>query len=384
MPGPTREPPGPDTGRVPAPRSPSAEQPDWPPAVAWLGAQARNAPLRAGLALGLGALGALALGRALAAVTGVLLLAIVALVLAAGLEPLVLALQRRLRLPRRAAALLALGLAAVAVAAVVVVLVVPAERGVSALVRDLPGLAGQVQRGDGAVGDLARRLSLEARARQLVGKVLTPSGALALTGGVLSVARTALIDLVVLGALLAITARLSLDLPGARAAAYRLVPRSSRAQVTRLADSGLRRVGAFVVGDIITSVIAGVGMWGFLLVAGVPSPAALGLLVGVADLVPTVGALAGGAVVALVALSVSPATALATVVFTLVFRQLEDYLIIPRVMARAVAVAPLLSVTSVLAGAALLGVLGALLAVPVAACVQLLVEELVLPTQQQR
>lgn len=352
------------------------------PGMAQLWKEARERPFRTGFVLSLGAAGAVLLGRALLAAAGVLVLVVLGVVLAAGIEPLVLALQRRLRLARRGAAVVAMLLVGAGVAVVLVVLVAPAARGLTGLLSRLPVLAEQAQNGHGAAADLARRLMLQQRAADLVTRVVTPEGALRVSGGLFTVARTAFTLTFAAVALGVVVVRLTLDFPRAKRAAYRLVPRSRRARVTLLADAALVRVGSYLLGNVFTSVVAGTAMWVFLLVVGVPHAAALGLLVGVADLVPLVGALAGGAVVALVALSISPGVALATVVFTVVFRQLEDYLLIPRVMAKAVDVAPLLSVVSTLIGGALLGIAGALLAVPVAACAQLLVQEVALPRQE--
>jgi predicted PurR-regulated permease PerM len=116
---------------------------------------------------------------------------------------------------------------------------------------------------------------------------------------------------------------------------------------------------------------------------GLPYPKLLGMLVALADLVPVVGSTVGGLVVALVALSHSVPMAVATVAFYVVYRFLEDYLLTPRVMARTVHISPGLTVLASLIGGAVLGLVGALIAIPVAATIQLLLEELAFPRMDQ-
>jgi predicted PurR-regulated permease PerM len=129
--------------------------------------------------------------------------------------------------------------------------------------------------------------------------------------------------------------------------------------------------------------VAGAGTLLWLVSFGVPDPLALAVLVGIFDLVPVVGSTVGGAIVTLVALTVSLPTAIATLGFYLVYRLLEDYLLVPRVMRATVSVSPLITIVALILGASLLGIIGALLAVPVAAAVQLMVTEVAVPRQDR-
>jgi len=130
---------------------------------------------------------------------------------------------------------------------------------------------------------------------------------------------------------------------------------------------------------VVTSLIAGAAtfVWCFLL--DVPYALLLGAFVAILDLFPY-GSSVGGFVVALVALTVSIPVSIATVAFYIVFRLAEDYLLTPRIIGRAVKVPGGVTVVAVMIGGALLGVVGALMAIPVAAALQLLVSELLLPT----
>ena len=97
------------------------------------------------------------------------------------------------------------------------------------------------------------------------------------------------------------------------------------------------------------------------------------------DLVPVVGSSIAGVIVSLVALAVSLPTAIATAIFYVAYRFIEDYLLVPRVMRQAVNVSPVVTVLAVIIGGALLGIIGALVAIPIAAGIKLVLEQSVFP-----
>jgi predicted PurR-regulated permease PerM len=149
--------------------------------------------------------------------------------------------------------------------------------------------------------------------------------------------------------------------------------------VILIGDEVLAKVGAYVLGNVLISAIIGVVTFIWLEIFQVPYPLALSVLVALLDLVPVVGSTIAGIIVALVALSVSWPVALATVAFYIVYRFLEDYLLVPKIMGRAVDVPDTVTVVSVLIGGVLLGVVGALVAIPVAAAVTMVLREAVFP-----
>ena len=170
------------------------------------------------------------------------------------------------------------------------------------------------------------------------------------------------------------------DLPRIRSGLYRLAPHSRRPRLILIGDEIVAKVGAYVLGNLLISVIAGSVTTIWLLIFGVPYAALLGLLVGLLDLIPVVGSTIGGLVASLVALTVSVPVALATVGFFVVYRLVEDYLLVPRIIGGVVKVPALVTIVAVLLGAALLGVIGALVAIPIAAAVLLVVREVALPS----
>ena len=173
------------------------------------------------------------------------------------------------------------------------------------------------------------------------------------------------------------------DLPRIRALGYRFVPRERRPRAILIGDDILAKIGAYVLGNLAISVIAGVLTFGWLLVFGVPYAFLLSVLVALLDLIPVVGSTLAGVIVAAVALTVSLPVCLATIGFFVVYRLFEDYVLVPRLIGKAVKVPALVTVVSVLIGAALLGIVGALVAIPAAAALVLVAREIWFPRLDQ-
>ncbi|HET6815835.1 MAG TPA: AI-2E family transporter [Mycobacteriales bacterium] len=327
-----------------------------------------RSPFRIGFTATLGAAVAAALAVAALRAWGVLILLLIAAFLAVGLDPMVAWLTKH-RWHRTVAAAAVL----LAVLAVVVVFIASAVPALTTeyhhLHTQVPRLLSHLQARHDALGRAARKVHISSAT---VSKFVSFHGVVTATRTVLSLAVSALTVAV-------LTAYLLANLPAIKSTAYRLAPRTRRARVGLLTDEILRLVGSYLLGNVITSAIAGAAMFVFLLAVGVPDALFLGLLVALFDLIPMIGAPVAGIIVALVALSVSVPIAIATVAFTLAFRVLEDYLLSPRVMKATVEVAPVVTVVAVLVGGSLLGIVGALIAVPVAAALDLIRREIVQP-----
>ncbi|HMD56752.1 MAG TPA: AI-2E family transporter [Solirubrobacteraceae bacterium] len=135
-------------------------------------------------------------------------------------------------------------------------------------------------------------------------------------------------------------------------------------------------VASYVLGNILISVLATVATWIVLSLLGVPYALALGFVVGFFDLIPLVGATLGAIVVALATVTVSfPVATIVWVGFIIVWQRFEDYVVQPLVYGRALHVNPIVTIISVLIGASLLGILGALIAIPTAAAIQILLTD---------
>jgi predicted PurR-regulated permease PerM len=173
------------------------------------------------------------------------------------------------------------------------------------------------------------------------------------------------------------------NMPGIKRTMYRVVPRSRRARVGLLTDEIFNRVGGYVLGNVATSLVAGLcaGIW--LWAWGVPYAVALAMFVAIMDLIPLIGATIAAVVVTAIALFSGIPTGVATFAYFMGYQQFENYVLQPRVMKATVDVAPVVTIVAALLGAALLGVLGALIAVPIAAAIQLLLTEVAFPRQDE-
>ena len=293
-----------------------------------------------------------------------------ALFIAVGLDPIVSWLTQR-RLPRWLAVVVTL-LGVLALAAAFLALAIPritAEA--TTLVHQLPQHAKDLQNHNSELGKLNAKYHIESKLPALIS-----SHGAGLVSGVFSVGA------VVLSAVssLLLVAVLSLyflgGLPRIKLFAYRLVPASRRPRTILLTDEIFRRVGGYVLGNALTSIIIGTGTALWMLAWGIPYPFLLGMFVALIDLIPVIGSYIGGAAVVLTALAVSLPVAIATLTFMIVYKLAEDYLIVPRVMGRTVQVPATVTLVAVLIGGALLGIIGALVAIPVAAAARLLIEEI--------
>jgi predicted PurR-regulated permease PerM len=336
----------------------------------------RRAPFLVGFLGALGVACALALAYLVVAIGQLLVYFGLAFFLATGLDPAVRWLYRH-GLSRPVAVLVVLA-AAFGVFVLFLVFAVPvAVTQASNLARDIPGYLHNIENHHTTLGKLNTKYHIVSRLQ----KLLEGNGASVNT--VLGAGKVALDLLGAVVLVVILTIYLLVDLPRVKRGLYLLAPRSRRARVVLLTDSVLDRVGGFVLGNLFTSLVAGVGTSAWAVIVGVPYAVFLGLLVALLDLIPVVGSTVGGIIVSLVALSVSLSVAIATGIFYVVYRFFEDYLLTPRVMARTVALPALATVAATVIGGALLGIIGALVAIPIAAAVRLLIEQVAEPSLEK-
>jgi predicted PurR-regulated permease PerM len=305
-------------------------------------------------------------------VRGVLVLIGLALFLAIGLEPAVSVLARRW-LPRWAAVLTVIMLVLTVVGGFLAAAIPPLVREASQFITQAPTMLGRLQSEHSVLGQFNARLHLQQHLQQ------TLSGDTSrLFGGLLGAGQVvfnALSSTVIVAVLIVYFVA---DLPRIRATLYRLVPNSRRPRAILLGDEIFAKVGGYVLGNLLTSLIAGSLTWIFLVIMGVPYPLLLGIFVAIVDLLPVIGSVIAGVVVCLVALSVSLPVCLATIGFFIVYRLAESYLIVPRIIGRAVNVPAVVTMVAALLGGALQGIVGALVAIPAAAALLLLTQEVLI------
>ena len=153
-------------------------------------------------------------------------------------------------------------------------------------------------------------------------------------------------------------------------------PAQQAERIRRATDAIANAVGSYVGGALAQATIAGFAAWLMLVILGVPSPLPLALIVALLDLIPMVGATLGAVIVGVVTLFVDfPTTTIIWAIFAIAYQQFENYVVQPRIQSRAVELDPFLVVVAALFGGALLGVIGALLAIPTAAAIQIALRE---------
>lgn len=300
-----------------------------------------------------------------------------AMFVAVGLDPVVTWLARRV-LPRWAAVTVVvaalLGVVVLFLALAIPVFVTQATR----LADHLPQYMTRLQDHSSTLGRLNARYHVVPHLQQLLDGSGGSSGS-ALSSGVMGVGKAVIGALTSTVLVLAVAIYALADMPRIKRGLYLLAPRSRRARMVLLTDEILDRVGGYVLGNLAISVVSFVGTYLWCLALGVPYPLLLGLLVGLLDLIPIIGSTIGGIVVALVALTVSLPVAIATAVFYIVYRFMEDYFLTPKIMGRTVDVPGLVTVVATMVGGAVLGIIGALVAIPLAAGIKLLLHELAAP-----
>jgi len=299
----------------------------------------------------------------------VLVLVGLALFIAAGLDPMVSWLTRR-RLPRWAAVLTVIGAAAAVLTVFVLAAIPPLANQTTALAHHLPQYLHALRDPHSALGRLNIRYHVQQRLTQLI----TSRGS-AIAGGILGAGLVVLSTATSLVVLSVLTIYFLAGLPRIKLFLYRLAPQSRRTRIILLGDEIFTKVGGYLLGNVLTSVVAGAGTYLWMVCFGIPYPALLALTVALLDLIPVIGSTIGGATVTLVALTISLPVAGLTLAFYVVYRLAEDYLLVPRIMGRTVQVPAAVTVVSVLIGATLLGLIGALVAIPAAAAIRLLLQE---------
>ncbi len=304
---------------------------------------------------------------------GMLVLIGLALFLAIGLEPAVSVLARRW-LPRWAAVLTVMMLVLAVIGGFLAAAIPPLAREASQFVTQAPTILTRLQTHQPILGQLGTRFHLQQRLEQtLSGDV---SG---LFHGLLGAGQVVFNALSSTGIVAVLIVYFVADLPRIRTTLYRLVPNSRRPRAILLGDEIFAKVGGYVLGNLLTSLIAGTLTASFLAIVRVPYPLLLGVFVAIVDLLPVIGSAIAGVVVCLVALSVSLPVCVATIGFFIVYRLAEDYLIVPRIIGQAVKVPAVVTVVAALLGGALQGVVGALVAIPAAAALLLLTQEVLFP-----
>ncbi|OYO12462.1 AI-2E family transporter [Enemella evansiae] len=337
---------------------------------------ARMSPFAIGFFGTLGAVVAYALMMMLGQVQTLLVLVVVSLYLALGLNPLVELLNRQGL--RRGVGVLVVAVLSLGVLVLIGSAVLPVfTEQVTTLATNAPSLL-QGLRENHQISELDRRFGIIDKittflsGENLVNNVL---------GGLLGAGKVVANAVFSIVVTLVLTLYFLASLPSIKDTIYRLAPASRRPRVRYLADEMFRRIGGYLSGMFIVVLCSGTCSFIFMNIIGLGKYAlALAVMTALFAFIPLIGTNISMVLVALVALSVlGPIQALVTVAYYLLYQQLEAYFIQPRVMRRSVDVPGPVVIVVALAGGALFGIVGALIAIPTAAALLLLYREVLIP-----
>lgn len=302
---------------------------------------------------------------------GVLIWVAVGAFFATAINPLVNVLQHRLRL-RRAAAIALVYLAGLLVASGAALLFVPPliDAG-QQLAEEVPGYISQLQESE-LVQDLDREYNLLERLEEEVTSLLE---GMAGPDTAVDIAQRVVNGLVALISIAVISFLLSLYGGKVREWAISQASGQNRARLERVADRMYRVVSGYVVGVLLVACTGGIAVYIFLTLAGVPFALLLAFWAGLASLVPLVGATIGGIPYIAVAFFQGWPIGVAAIVFLIVYQQIENNLFQPVIHRFTVRLNPLWIILAVLIGSQVLGLVGALVAIPLAGIVQVLIQE---------
>jgi predicted PurR-regulated permease PerM len=299
---------------------------------------------------------------------------VIALFLALALNPLVGWIERKTSLGRGPAIGLAYLLLMIVIVGVGATFIPKLIDEVNGLVDALPGYVHDLTHGRGRLGFLERHYHVVEKVREQVHN----GGAkkvLGLSGAALTVTKSVITLIAATVTIVFLTFFMLLEGRSWMERIYGLFPNHAQPRVRRIGDEIYKTVGGYVTGNILISLIAGASATVVLLIMGVPYAVALGLLVALLDLIPLAGATVAGIVVGIVAFIHSIPAGVVVVIFVVVYQQLENHFLQPVIYGRTVQLSALAVLISVLVGAELAGVLGALAAIPVAGTIQVILRD---------
>jgi len=342
----------------------------------------RAHPFYFGFVATLGALSAFVLMRALASASQVFVLIVIALFLAMGLNPAVEAIRKR-GLSRISAVAIIFVSVLIAVILCGALIVPPLVSQGTHLIEIAPSLLGQlkdnpwianINENYGIIDTLEKKLSS-----------VTSNGTLLFSafGGVVGVGKTVLSGTFTALTILVLTLYFITSLHQMTELGLKLVPSSRRPRVALLTNAIIARVGAFVGSQILISSLAAFFLTIFGVILGLPSPVAIGIIIFVCGLVPLIGHFIGCAIFTILALTESVTLGIAAFVGYIIYVQIENYILTPKIMKRTLNLPGAVTIIAALIGTSLLGLVGGLLAVPIAASMILILEEVVIPKAEK-
>ena len=339
-------------------------------------------PFYFGFMVTVGALIALTTLRALASASAVFILIIISIFLAAGLNPAVLFFQNR-GLKRGAAVGAVMASVLLFVGVFIAVAVPPLIDQINSFLNNAPQLVRDLNN-NAFINDLNNKYGVIDSLQTKVNSVIK-DGQFAITafGGVIGVGKAVVSGVVSTLTILVLTLYFLSSLPQVIEIGLKFVPASRRNRVSKLVNAIVGRIGAFIGGQAIIAAIAAIFILIMGLIIGMPYTGPLAMFVLICGFIPLVGHFIGMGVVTLVSLTDSVSTAAIALASYVIYVQIENYVVTPRIMKRSLSIPGLVTIIAALLGTSLLGLVGGLLAVPIAAAVLLILDEVVFPRADQ-
>ena len=317
--------------------------------------------------------GAVAIAWALASIANVLLVIFVSIFSAAVLVPVVSVMERRLRWSRRLCAFVLVLAIVIVVGAVVLVVAQAISDAVRDFSDDLPQIIERVRHSE--LGELhQRRQRLARHAEGARGRHHQGRGQV--SGGVADVGVSAFGAVTVVFSVTFLTLFGLIDAPHARDWIGSLLYRDKRERYLQVTERIVQTTSRYMLGNVAISLICATVYGVTAVILGLPYPLALAVIAGLLDLIPNLGATLAGLIIGLVALSVSLEALIVFAIVIVVYQQIENYVLQPTIIGKAARVSGFTVLASVLAFGALFGLIGAIIAVPIAAGLQIVIEEL--------
>ncbi|MFB4351953.1 AI-2E family transporter [Microbacterium sp. LS_15] len=344
---------------------------------------ARINPFMYGLLGALGVLVALVLGGIVDQLATVLVYIGVAIFLALGLDPIVTWIERKL--PRPAAVAIVVSVVVLAFAGILLAIVPILVEQISNLIKDGPKMVQDFMASDWftSISDQFGS-TFDDAAQGVLSFIQDPGNILNISGGVFAVGAGIAGGFTGVTIVLILTLYFMASLRSMKKVSARFVPAYQRETFSGLLEDVSGAVGRYVMGQASLALINGILSLIMLTIIGAPVPALLALIAFIGSMIPLVGTLSASIINSLICLIASPITALIAFIYYLVYMQIEAYVLSPRIMNKAVAVPGALVVIAAVAGGALGGILGALVAIPVAASIIIIVQKVVFPTQDAK
>jgi predicted PurR-regulated permease PerM len=313
--------------------------------------------------------------QAFLAVGRVITYLVVALFFAIVLTPPVDFLQHRAHMRRGLATMIVFLVGLGLFAGMIYAFVKPIADQASTFSQDLPTYVQEARNGTGPIGDLVKRYDLEQKVKDNQSKIQEAVTNFGKNG--LDIVQRIFITIVAGLTVMVLTILILVEGPSLSQGLLNLIPdEKQRMRAQRVAVDASRAVSGYVFGNLLISLIAGVGIWIVLLLLGVPYAATLGLFVAFADLIPLVGATLGAVPTVLFAFLHSVPAGIITIIWFVVYQQFENHVLQVTIMSRTVRLNPLAVLVSVLMGVELFGFLGALLAIPAGGIIQVIARDI--------